>query len=76
MDEKKKPIGELFESIQFSSLKDLDILIETLDKTQALYMLNLSLDLAIKNNIFSMVEIEIISKSLRLINTNDTANEI
>lgn len=76
MDEKKKPIGELFESIQFSSLKDLDILIETLDKTQALYMLNLSLDLAIKNNIFSMVEIEIISKSLRLINTNDTTNEI
>lgn len=75
MDEKKKPIGELFESLQFTSLSDLDILIENLDKTQALYMLNLSLDLAIKNNIFSMVEIEIISKSLRLINTNDTANE-
>jgi L-arabinose isomerase len=64
-NEKPKPIGELFNTIQYVSDEDVNNLIENLNDIQSLYFIKLSLDTAIKNNIFNILEIEIISKSLR-----------
>jgi len=60
-----KPIGELFETIQFFSENDVNNLIDNLDEIQSFYFINLSLEIAKKNNLFSILELEIISKSLR-----------
>lgn len=65
MDQKQKPIGELFDTIQYASEEDVNNLIDNLNDVQSLYFIELSLKTAIKNNIFNILEIEIISKSLR-----------
>lgn len=65
MDQKQKPIGELFDTIQYLSDEDISNLIDNLNDVQSLYFIELSLKTAIKNNIFNILEIEIISKSLR-----------
>lgn len=68
--EPKKPIGELFDSIMYNSVEDVENLIENLTKEQSMYMVSLSIDKAIRNNLFTLQELEIISKSLRIINKN------
>jgi len=73
-----KPIGELFETIQFFSDDDVNNLIENLDEIQSFYFINLGLETAKKHNLFSILELEIISKSLRklkILNKDNNQND-
>jgi len=72
-------IGELFGSIQYKSDDDLNNLLENLNDVQALYFLNLALEISKSQNIFSLVELEILSKSFRIIkkeNSNDRKDKV
>lgn len=64
---KLKPVGELFGTIQYMSEKDVNNLIDNLDDVQSLYFITLALEISKSQNIFSFTELEIISKSLRKI---------
>ena len=68
MESEKKPIGELFGSIIYNSTQDVENLIDNLNREQSIYMLNLGIESAIRNDVFTIQEIEILSKSLRIIN--------
>lgn len=57
----------LFRKLFYNSNDELDVLLTTLDKEKALQMIKLALEDAIYSNVFTMHEIEIISKSLRYI---------
>ena len=67
-------IGELFGSIQYKSDDDLNNLLENLNDVQALYFLNLALEISKSQNIFSLIELEILSKSFRIIK-KETSND-
>ena len=68
METENKPIGELFGSIIYNSNKDVENLIDNLNQEQSFYMLSLGIETGIRNNIFTIQEIEILSKSLRIMN--------
>ena len=61
--------GQLFESIKFQDQKDVRNLIEDLNFEQSLFFLNKCVDYSYSKGVFSLLESEIISKSLSIINT-------
>jgi hypothetical protein len=67
----KQPIGSLFGTINYYSLDDLDKFVSAMGKDQALYCLIQSVHLGFQKQIFSMQEIEVLSKCLRLIVQKD-----
>lgn len=69
MEEKKQPIGELFETISYFSPIDISNLIDGLNEEQSVYMIGLAINMCYQKNIFTLEESEIISKSLRVLNS-------
>jgi hypothetical protein len=67
MTEETKPLGQLFESINYYNEDDLIKFIEDLTKEQSLYVLTQALEVSLRRGLFSLQEAEIISKSLRII---------
>jgi hypothetical protein len=67
MTEETKPLGQLFESINYYNEEDLIKFIEDLTKEQSLYVLTQALEVSLRRGLFSLQEAEIISKSLRII---------
>lgn len=65
MEEKKQPIGLLFGSIAYYEPSQIPTLIENLSHEQALYFLSEALEFAHKNGIYTILEAEVISKSIR-----------
>jgi len=65
-------IGYLFGSIGFKSPKDVELLIENLNSEQALIFVTKALDDAYNKGVFSMIESEIISKSIRILTSQDS----
>ena len=61
--------GQLFESIKFQDIKDVRNLIDDLNFEQSLFFLNKCIDYSHSKGVFSLLESEIISKSLSIINT-------
>ena len=70
----KQSIGSLFESIDYYSLNDLDLFISNMTNDQAMYCLIQSVHKGFNKGIFTMQEIEVLSKSMRLL-TNKPNNE-
>lgn len=66
--------GMLFDSVLFKSNKDVESLINNLSYEQAYYMITLALQQSQKLGVFSLLESEILSKSLRILNSNITEN--
>lgn len=64
--EDKKPLGVLFGSIEYMKKEDIDSFIDTLTPEQAKYCLIQALNYATNRGVYSMLETEVISKSLRL----------
>jgi len=67
MTEETKPLGQLFESINYYNEDDLIKFIEDLTKEQSLYVLTQALEVSLRRGLFSLQEAEIISKSLRIL---------
>jgi len=69
MNEEKQPLGYLFESIVYYSPSDIDNFIDSINKHQSYYVINKAIEMAYTKNVFSLQESEILSKSLRIINS-------
>jgi hypothetical protein len=69
MNEEKQPLGYLFESIEFYSPSDVDNFIDSINILQSYYVITKALEMAHSKNIFSLHESEILSKSLRMLNS-------
>ena len=67
MENQEDNLGYLFGTIGFKSPKDVELLIDNLNKEQALIFITKALEDAYNKGVYSLVESEIISKSLRLI---------
>jgi len=64
-----KLVGELFGSIGYSSNEDLRNLIDGLTLEQSIIFINKSLEYSYSKGIFTMVETELISKCLSVLNS-------
>ncbi len=70
--EQKQPIGFLFDSVAYYTPNDINSLCDDMTLEQAYFMIIKSLEFAHVQKIFSMQETEIISKSLRILNSHFT----
>lgn len=66
----KQPIGLLFDSISYNSVKDLNSLCDEINFEQSYYMVIKALEFAHKSGVYTLQESEIVSKSLRIMNNH------
>jgi len=75
----KKPIGSLFNSINYYSIDDLESFISSINHEQALYCIVQAVQAAYQRNTFTIAEAEVVSKSIRKISkpkfTDNTTTE-
>lgn len=72
----QQPGETLFDTITYHDIHDIQNLIDGLTKEQALYILTKCVEYSYKNGIFNLIESEVVSKSIRLLNTNSTKQDI
>lgn len=63
----KESIGNLFDTINYDSLENLDQFINNMNYEQALYCLVEATQAAYRRNAYTMSEIEVVSRSIRLL---------
>jgi flagellar motor switch protein FliG len=78
--QEKQPKGFLFERIAYFSDESIQNMIDNLDKKTIPYLLTQALEYAHSKNVFNLIESELISKCLRIINKetysyDDTAGQ-
>jgi hypothetical protein len=66
--QEKQPKGFLFETIAYFSDESIENMIDNLDKKNVPYLLTQALEYAHSKNVFNLVESELLSKCLRIIN--------
>lgn len=69
MEQEKQPIGLLFDSMAYYNPEDISILVDNLTHEQSFYVLTQALEFAHKSSLFSLQESELVSKSLRILNS-------
>ena len=62
-------VGKLFDTVGYSSDKDLRTLIDNLNLEQSIIFINKSLEFSYNKGIFTMVEAELVSKCLAILNS-------
>jgi len=67
MQEEEKLFGKLFNSVPLISEDHLSVIQQTMDKESAIYMLVQAVKYAYHNNIYTLAEAEVISKSIRVL---------
>lgn len=67
MEEQEKLFGKLFDTIPLVSEEHLNVIQQTMDKEHAIYMLVQAVKYAYLQNIYTLAEAEIISKSIRML---------
>jgi hypothetical protein len=67
LKQNSKPLGTLYNSINYTSTEDLDTFIDNLSDTQALFCLIEASKMAHNRNIFTIEESELLSKSIRML---------
>jgi hypothetical protein len=72
--EEQEIYGKLFNVIPLVDETHIEVMLSTMDKQTAIYYLTHAVNYAYHNGVFSLGESEIISKSIRLLNT-DLPNE-
>ena len=73
--EEQKPFGKLFNTIELSSEEHLDMILQTMNKDNANYIVIQALKFAYHTGIFSMGETEVLSKCIRVISKQETENK-
>jgi hypothetical protein len=68
--EQKQPIGLLFDSIGYYTPSDIDSLCDDMNLEQAYYMVIKALEYSHNSRIFTLQESELVSKSLRIMNSH------
>jgi hypothetical protein len=76
----KAPKGFLFDTVAYFSDESIENMINNLDKKSVPYLITQALEYAHSKNVFSLMESEILSKCLRIINKetysyDDTARQ-
>lgn len=66
----KQPIGLLFDNIAYYSPSDINKLCDDMTVEQAYYMVINAINYSYKNGVFNLQESEVISKSLRIMNSH------
>jgi len=74
-DTQKQVIGSLFDTIDYYSLNDLELFVSNMSNDQALYCLIQSVHKGFNKGIFTMQEIEVLSKSMRMLTNKPNNNE-
>jgi hypothetical protein len=69
MEEQKQPAGILFDSIEYFKPEDVNKLTDNLTFEQSFYVLTQAIEYAYKSGVYSIQEAELVSKSLRILNT-------
>jgi hypothetical protein len=65
--EKKEVIGNLFESLHYTSQEQLNLFLDDMTEDQAIYCIRESLNYAFVKGLFDLQESEAVSKSLRIL---------
>lgn len=68
--EEQKIFGKLFDSVPLLSEDHLDVLLQTMDKKNAYYLLIQAVKYAYHSGIYSLGESEVISKSIRVMSSS------
>ena len=72
MEQEKKPLGLLFNSVAYYKPEDIELIVNNLNFDQAFYMLIQALEYAHQHSVYSLQEAELISKSIRILNSTKT----
>jgi hypothetical protein len=69
INKKKEVIGNLFDTIHYTSQEQLNTFLDTMNEDQAIYCIKEALNYCHLSGMFSMTETEAISKSIRVLFT-------
>ena len=76
MDEKNEFYAELFGSIPLKNEDHLQVLIDTMDENNAIYIITQAIKYAFNQGAYSIGETEVLSKSIRVLNKpKNTSND-
>ena len=64
----KEPIGLLFTSIPYYSVDNLNKVIDGMSEDQSKFYISQALNYAFSQGVFNLIESEIVSKSIRILN--------
>lgn len=73
--EEKELFGKIFNTIPLYSTDHLEIILSTMNKETAMNLLIHAVKMAYDQNIYTLGESEIISKSIRVLSNDDSTNE-
>jgi len=74
-NEEIKKYGNLFGSVDLLTKEHLDVILQSMSSDQALFFLVEAIKLAYKNNVYTIGEVEVISKSIRVLTDPQKGNE-
>lgn len=70
MEQQTQPLGFLFQSIAYNSQDDVEKFVDNINLHQSYYVINQAIEVAHSKGIFTLQESEILSKALRILNSN------
>jgi hypothetical protein len=74
-NEEIKKYGNLFGSVDLLTKEHLDMILQSMNTDQALFFLVEAIKLAYKNNVYTIGEVEVISKSIRVLTDQPNIKE-
>lgn len=69
--EQQKLFGKLFNTIDLMSEEHLDLILQSMNKENATYIMIQALKFAYQSGVYSMGEVEVLSKCIRVISKQD-----
>jgi len=72
MNQEEKPFAKLFNSIELKDEEHLDLVLKTMNKDNSIFIMIQALKYAYHSGIYSMGEVEILSKCIREISKKDS----
>lgn len=73
--DQKQPLGFLFDSVAYYSEESIETMLDSLDIKSVSYILSQALHYAHQKNCYNLLESEVISKSLRILNKEIYSND-